>query len=507
MSQLKTIERYDVYRSKVMDDSGEFRAVVNGVHVLMEEKMELTSTVEAENIVMFLMQDSIIREQKKYLAESKLFNGASKLHLTKEVAEQYARGFTDIDELISQGNSTAPRIIEWLRFTDPVIKRAWKLNSPLDVTDENLRELLPLFESFVVELIEKNFDEDDLGHDEAAKIVSISITAMGANLFTDSKRKQMAQCSKFTNQLKIGLDVVRDFITKELPEYHQLILDSSKSMVSGSGDLTMSRAERASLIRNLTAIKKKSYWIPVWYSFTDNYYKDLHQEQNITDLYISLQAEDIVTGSINDLGWSSCHGASVGSSAFNLATNRVTFVVYARSESNPIMKNISLPGRPVDNKRLRFYVHLYEEAGGKVWFAVEHAYPLAGYTWAHKAILGLLHELYPNLHNIETQSALVFGGTPEDNLKALGIYGSGYYDYVNDVYGALTYYNLDLFKTPYIYDDGTEYILGEGLFNVEYNILLDQGFPTLSEGVELSEVVYRTGSESTMTENWIFVKE
>lgn len=505
MSQLKEIQSYSTYKNTVINESAEFKAVINGIHVIMQENVGFTSTKVAEERVASLVFESVLKEQKKYLAGSSLFNGASKLCMTKEVAERYAENFHSIDKTISKSNSTAPSLIDWLKHTDEKIRQAWEFNSPLEISDDTLIEILPLYEALAGEIIEKNFSEMEISHKRAKEVISISMMAMGPKLFSESKRKQMSQAPKLTSQLKIGMDVIRTFLTKELVEYHQMILDTSSDIENGSGRMALSRAERSYLVHGLAGISRKSYWNPVWYDFTDNYYKDLHQESNITDLYLSLQAEDIATGSINNLGWTSCHGNGGGGSAFNLATNRVTFVVYARSEKSPTMDELSLEHFPVDNKRMRFYVHLYEDSFNKVWFSIEHAYPSTAYTWAHKAILGLLHEIYPDLQTIDTMSALVFGGTPEENYDVTGIYTSGYYDYCNDLEGALTYYNFDLFYTPEYYEDGMQFLLGEGLFNAEYDIMLDQSFPTLSEGTPLSEVVTRTGSVSAMAENWIVV--
>lgn len=507
MSQLNIVEYYDTYREKAMDKNQNIKAIANGVHGLMQEKVGLTATERAEDTVQSLIQQSIINEHKGHLAASKLFNGASKLHMPKKAVEQYATNFTDIDELISQDSSLAPKSVKWLSFTSLAVQKAWRNNLPLEINDENLRELLPFFESLVEDLIDENFDEDDLSHEEANEIISTSIRAMGPGLFSESKRKQMAQCSKLTSQLKIGLDVIRHFISKEVASHHQLIIDAGKNLDMDSEKLFIPPAERKSLVENLSRIEKKSCWRPLWYSFTDNYYKDLHQEQSVTDLYISLQAEDILTGSINEMGWSSCHGGSVGSSVFNLAVNKVTFVVYAKSENKPLVKSLSLPGSPVDNKIMRFYVHLYEDSRGRVWFATEHAYPVVGYTWAHKAILGLLHEMYPNLKKISTLSALVFGGTPEENLSIANRYSSGYYDYANDVHGALSYYNIDIYRKPYEFDDGIQYIGGLNLFEPEYDILLDQSFPSLSEGLSPEDIIRITNSETSGDENWIFLED
>lgn len=150
----------------------------------------------------------------------------------------------------------------------------------------------------------------------------------------------------------------------------------------------------------------------------------------------SLEAQDILTASVNDHEWSSCHASSYGNTPMALMSNGITFVIY-EEEGDKLSYDI-------DNKINRTYAHYKEEydsmSNGEVkrTLVLEGAYPRRFNEKIQKALVNIIAEMTgsTDIDIVYEDKAMFFGidydysdyrdedyEVPDDFIKC------GYYDY------------------------------------------------------------------------------
>lgn len=102
---------------------------------------------------------------------------------------------------------------------------------------------------------------------------------------------------------------------------------------------------------------------------------------------VSLEAKDILTASVNNNGWSSCHASSYANSPMTLAANDITFVIYKKSSKDMVYNDIH-----IDNKKVRAYGHYLYSENGSASLIIEQSYP-HGSKIIEDIIPGILGEL------------------------------------------------------------------------------------------------------------------
>lgn len=194
----------------------------------------------------------------------------------------------------------------------------------------------------------------------------------------------------------------------------------------------------------------------------------------------SLEAQDILTASVNDHDWSSCHASSYGNTPMALMSNGVTFVIY-EEEGDKLCHDI-------DNKTKRTYAHYKEEHGSMPNGEVKRTLVLEG--------------AYPRHYNEKTRDALVniiaeITGETDITIKYLEeamFFGSDY-GYI-DSYGEDHEVPDDFVKCGYYdyFESNSQIGFQDGAYKKYEPTIIARFVPNLSD---LSDEMYNYDTGST----------
>lgn len=266
---------------------------------------------------------------------------------------------------------------------------------------------------------------------------------------TDSEISKLNSISSLVKQIKFIMDIFRrkwlnadslavlfsaDYEKSYTVSEAKKIITKLSSTCDVLGDMKVLNAKPI-MEEILKVLKRKSSWQLEHLEKGFSKISSNVQYKDTVKWVFSLEAQDMLTASVNNHGWSSCHASSYGNTPMALMSNGVTFVIY-EEEGGKLCYDI-------DSKTKRVYAHYKEEydsmPSGEVkrTLVLEGAYPRRYNEKIQKALINIIAEITgsKDIDIVYEDEAMFFGTdynhddhrgdyeVPDDFIKC------GYYDY------------------------------------------------------------------------------
>ena len=267
---------------------------------------------------------------------------------------------------------------------------------------------------------------------------------------TDSEINKLNSIGSLVKQIKFIMDIFRrrwlnadslavhfctDHLNRHTASDAKKIITRLSSTDKAFNEIEIPNAELM-MEEVLKVLKRKSSWQLDSLEKSFSKISSNVQYKDTVKWVFSLEAQDILTASVNDHEWTSCHASSYGNTPMALMSNGITFVIY-EEEGDKLLYDI-------DNKINRTYGHYKEEYGcmpnGEVkrTLVLEGAYPRRFNEKIQKALVKIIAEITgsQDIDIVYEDKAMFFGvdysygdgreeeyEVPDDFIKC------GYYDY------------------------------------------------------------------------------
>lgn len=268
----------------------------------------------------------------------------------------------------------------------------------------------------------------DITDSEINKLNSINSLVKQIKFMADVFRRKWLNADSLTRLLYIDdSDSVKVLDAKQILAKSDAAYEAFKCLETPNAELVMAEV--------IKVLKRKSSWQLDRLEKSFSRISSNVQYKDVVKWVFSLEAQDILTASVNDHDWSSCHASSYGNTPMALMSNGVTFVIY-EEEGDKLLYEI-------DNKVNRTYAHYKEEYGcmpnGEIkrTLVLEGAYPRQHNKMLQQALINVIAEITGNtdIEVVNAEDAMFFGKdynydeddyeyeVPDDFIKC------GYYDY------------------------------------------------------------------------------